>query len=199
MGFYVVAQSSARLFSIIPGALQLVMSPKVVSLGPKLGAPLLVRTARITLLIMFVGAIPLGVVAPYALSLVYGAKFASSAPVFRVLLAEAVLSGFTWLLAQGYSALGKPGRATLQQMVGLLGSVPLLLFLVPRYGIIGASYALLASTGLRSVFAIFSYRMLFGESLTHFAPRLSDLSWIVGQVRQSRSGGRGSNLKEKEV
>jgi O-antigen/teichoic acid export membrane protein len=183
MGLYVVAQSSARLFSIIPGALSLVMTPKVVLLGPKNGAPMLVKTARISFMVMCLGAIPLGIMAPYALSLVYGHAFASSAPVFRILLAEAVLGGFTWLLAQGFSALGKPGRATIQQTVGLTASVPLLLILVPTYHIEGACSALLASTALRMSFAIFSYKSLFGESLLHFIPQFTDVRWIISQVK----------------
>jgi O-antigen/teichoic acid export membrane protein len=187
MGLYVVSQSAARLFTIIPGALQLVMAPKIVALGPKHGAPLLVRTARITFVVMCTGAVPLGLLAPFALGLVYGRQFAASAPVFRVLIAEAVLGGFTWLLAQGFSTLGKPGRATIQQIVGLCASIPLLLVLVPRFGIEGACYALLASTALRSMFAIASYRLLFKESLSHFIPRFSDFKWIMEQVNQRRA------------
>jgi O-antigen/teichoic acid export membrane protein len=199
MGLYVISQSSARLFTIIPGALQLVMSPKIVLLGPKLGAPLLVRTARITFVIMCAGAIPLAIVAPYALTVVYGQKFMASAPVLRVLLAEAVIGGFTWLLAQGFSALGKPGRATLQQILGLSASIPLLLVLVPRFGIDGACYALLASTMIRCAFAILSYRLLFGESLAHFLPRLSDIHWLLEQVRPSHAKGRAAELSEGNV
>jgi O-antigen/teichoic acid export membrane protein len=189
MGFYVVAQSSARLFGIIPGALSLVMTPKVVLLGPKFGAPLLVKAARITFVLMCAGAIPLGILAPLALSLVYGHAFASSAPVFRLLLAESVLGGFTWLLAQGFSSLGKPGRATLQQMIGLAASLPLLLLLVPGFHMIGACIALLASTALRMSFAVYSYKALFGESLTHFIPRFSDFRWLLIQLNPPRGGG----------
>jgi len=186
LGLYVVAQSAARLFSIVPAALQLVISPKIVLLGVSQGAPLLVRTARIIFVIMCAAAIPLGVLAPYAIRLVYGAKFAASAPVFRVLLAEAVIGGFTWFLAQGFAYLGKPGRATIQQVIGLSISFPLLLFLVPRFGIDGACYALLLSTTIRSIFAIVSYRLLFGENLSHFIPRFSDFRWIISQIKAPR-------------
>ena len=190
MGLYVVALSSARLFSIVPGALQMVMAPKIVMLGPERGAPLLVRTARIILILMCAGAIPLGIFAPVAIKLVYGQKFISATPVFRVLLADAVISGFTWFLAQGFSTLGKPGRATIQQIVGLSASVPLLLVLVPRFGIDGACYAILTSTILRSIFAITSYRLLFGESLSHFIPHLDDIGWILSQLKAPRAAPR---------
>jgi len=186
LGLYVVAQSAARLFSIVPAALQLVISPKIVLLGVSQGAPLLVRTARITFVIMCTGAIPLGLLAPYAIRFVYGAKFMAATPVFRVLLAEAVIGSFTWFLAQGFASLGKPGRATIQQVIGLSISFPLLLFLVPRFGIDGACYALLLSTTIRSIFAIVSYRLLFGENLSHFIPRFSDFRWIVSQINAPR-------------
>jgi O-antigen/teichoic acid export membrane protein len=189
MGLYVVAQSSARLFAIIPGALSLVMTPKIVMLGPKKGAPLLVRAARITLLVMCAGTIPLAILAPLALHLVYGRAFAPAAPILRILLAESALGGFTWLLAQGFSALGKPGRATLQQMLGLSASIPLLVVLVPSFGIIGACSALLASTALRMMFAVANYRLLFGESLLHFIPRISDIAWIRSQLAAPRAAG----------
>jgi antigen flippase len=189
LGLYVVALSAARVFSIIPAALSLVVSPKIVLLGTKEGAPLVVRVARTAFVVMCAGAIPLGIFAPEAVKLVYGVKFAASTPVFRVLLAEAVIGGFTWLLAQGFAFLGKPGRATIQQITGLSTSIPLLLFLVPRFGIDGACYAILASTTLRAIFAIVSYRSLFGENLSHFTPRFSDLQWIVSQITSPKAKG----------
>ncbi len=186
MGLYVVALSSARLFSIVPASLSSVMTPKIIKLGPELGAPLLVRTARIAFMAMLAAALPLGLLSKYALTFVYGHKFIAAVPVFRVLLAEAVIGGFTWLLVQGFSSLGKPGRATIQQMVGLSASIPLLLILVPRFGINGACFALLGATTLRSVFAIASYKLLFGENLRHFIPRFSDIHWIISQVKGRR-------------
>jgi O-antigen/teichoic acid export membrane protein len=196
MGLYVVALSSARLFNIVPASFSSVMTPKIIMLGPKLGAPLLVRTARIAFTAMLSLAIPLGIFSRFALTLVYGHKFGAAVPIFRVLVAEAVLAGFTWLLAQGFSSLGKPGRATIQQMVGLSASVPLLLILVPRFGVDGACFALLGSTTLRTIFAIASYKLLFGEKLIHFIPRFSDVGWISTQLRAKRATGGSTRATE---
>lgn len=174
MGLYVVALSSARVFAVVPAALSSVMLPKLISMGPERGVPILARMAGAVLVGTLLVVTPLVLLAHFALDVVYGAKFVAATPIFRILLVEDVFGGATWLLAQGFVAFGKPGRSTLQQGVGLLAAIPLLLILVPLLGLEGAGFALLGSTLLRMCFAAASYRVLFKVNIDVLFFRISD-------------------------
>jgi len=179
MGLYVVAQSAARLFSIVPGALSLVLTPKIAALGGREGASLLIRVARTVSVFMLVAILLLEVLSRYLMRLVYGDAFLSSLPIFQILLAESALGSVTWLLVQGFAALGHPARASIPQSVGLLMTIPLLFIFVPYFGVIGAGMALVMSTFGRLVVAIWNYKKLFNERLSYFFPRISDIRWIA--------------------
>ena len=175
MGFYVVALSSARIFAIIPSALSNVLFPKLVSLGPTRGAALFLPVCFLVLFFMSLVASPMIFGASFLLKLVYGTSFLPATRVFQVLVVEAIFGGATWMLAQGFSAFGRPGRSSLQQIVGLACAVPLLLILVPRFGLSGAGWAILGSTLIRFSFAIVNYVILFGVNIRVAAQAVKDL------------------------
>ena len=77
-----------------------------------------------------------------------------------ILAIEVVLSGTTWVLAQAFMALGRPGTLTVMQGIGLGLTVPLMLLLIPTYGLEGAGLALLGSTSIRLVFVIVSFPLI---------------------------------------
>jgi O-antigen/teichoic acid export membrane protein len=106
----------------------------------------------------FVAAIPLLALGGLALGLVYGERFAVGTSAFRILTVEAVLSGAVMVLIPGFTAMGKPGTASLAEIVGLVAMVLLLLALVPRYGLVGAALALLLSTTARIAFVALQAR-----------------------------------------
>jgi len=78
--------------------------------------------------------------------------------VLRILVVEAVFSGATLVLSQAFMAMGRPGVVTVVQLTGLSLTVPLMVLLVPRYGIVGAGAALLLSTAGRFVCVLASFR-----------------------------------------
>jgi O-antigen/teichoic acid export membrane protein len=179
MGFYVVALSSARLMSIIPAALQSALFPRLVTAGPGRGATLYLNTCIIVLLLTALAAVPLMLEAPFLLTLVYGRNFLPAAPIFRILLAEAVFGGATMMLAQGFSAFGRPGRSSIQQIIGLACAVPLMFFWLPRLGLTGAGLALLSSTLVRFGFAVASYMVIFRAKLAPFSWTLRDFRLLM--------------------
>jgi len=78
------------------------------------------------------------------------------------LLIEVVFASLTGVLAQAAMALGKPGIVTLLQTIGLGLTVPFMMLMIPRFGMIGAAYALLLSTFCRFLFIQFSFRIFLG-------------------------------------
>ena len=71
------------------------------------------------------------------------------AHILPILVAEAIVAGLAQVLLQGFLAAGRPGVATMVLGLGLAGSVPLFLVLVPAFGVVGAAIALLGGSSLR--------------------------------------------------
>ena len=116
---------------------------------------------------------------PAVLNLLYGRAYISAAPVLRVLLIEVVLASVTGVLAQAAMALGKPGIVTLLQSVGLALTIPFMTIMIPRFGMIGAAYALLASTFCRFLFVQFSFPLFLKVKSPRLWFALADVQDVV--------------------
>ncbi len=109
------------------------------------------------------------------LALLYGSEYRSANAVLRILVVEAVFSGATLVLSQAFMAMGRPGVVTVIQLTGLLLTVPLMVLLVPRYGIVGAGAALLLSTTGRFICVLASFPICLNMSVPDVFPKRSDL------------------------
>jgi len=76
-------------------------------------------------------------------------------------------------------ALGRPGYVTFLQSSGLVLSIPLLLLLVPRWGVLGASLALLTAAIIRLAFAICSFPFVLKQPAPGFLPRAAEFTTIA--------------------
>jgi O-antigen/teichoic acid export membrane protein len=154
MGLYVVAQSAANLLNVLPAAMVPVLLPKAVDRSTEEIVQLTGRAARVTLLVLLAAGLPLILLGGFLLHLFYGAKFAGSTGVLRLLVIESVLDGVTYVLSQAFLAAGIPGTVALLQGVGLVSAIPLLAFFVPRWGLMGAGLAVLIATAARLAFVL---------------------------------------------
>jgi O-antigen/teichoic acid export membrane protein len=160
LGLYVVALSLARMLNVFHAAVVSVLFTKTSGRPVEEVVALTGLAARASTALTLLAALGLTVFGPRVLSLVYGQDYLGAVTVFRLLVLEVVLSGMAWVLAQAFMALGRPGLVTLLQGVGLSISVPLLLVLVPPYGLEGAGLALLISATLRLVLALVSFPLI---------------------------------------
>ena len=101
----------------------------------------------------------------------------------RMLLVEVTLSGCVFVLAQAFMALGRPGMVTLLQAAGLSISIPIMILLVPRWGIAGAALALLVSTTARFLLVLASFPMILKVSAPSLIPTKARLcnpvAWAI--------------------
>lgn len=179
MGLYVVAVSLARMIDVFPAAVAQVALPKGANRPVEEVAALVGRGFRVSTTVSAVTALMLAALGPLALKVVYGQEFSSAVPVFRILLAEVVLSGATWILAQAFMASNRPGITSIMQGIGVSLTVPLLIVLVPIYGLVGAGLALLISTTIRFVFAIANFPITLKIRPPRLWPRWSDFASII--------------------
>ena len=68
------------------------------------------------------------------------------------------------------------------QLTGLLLSIPLMMVLVPRLGIVGAALALLLSTTTRFAMAVMSFPLVLKVPSPAVLPRKSDVEYLVSET-----------------
>jgi O-antigen/teichoic acid export membrane protein len=101
-----------------------------------------------------------------------------------LLLLEVTISGCVFVLAQAFMALGRPGVVTLLQAVGLFLSLPMMLLLIPRWGIQGAAVALLTSTCARFIFIYLGFRLVLKVPAPSLLPRKEDFFILVSALKR---------------
>jgi len=118
---------------------------------------------------LFVGSIPvvigIFVLAPRVIGLLYGAEYAPAVPVLRLLLAAALFMFANWVLNTILIAADLERPALRIWAVGLVVMSASNLVLIPRLGMIGAAYSVIAAE--TCVFAMMAgcvRKRLFGSS-----------------------------------
>lgn len=157
MGMYAVALSLSRMIAIFQSSVVTVLFPKAAARPVQEAVALTGQAARISMAFTLLVAIGVMFLGPVLLRILYGSEFLGSIPVFRLLLLEVVVGGTAWVLTQAFMALGQPGIATLLQAIGLGTSVPLMVVLIPHYGLVGAGISLLSASSLRLLLALLSF------------------------------------------
>jgi O-antigen/teichoic acid export membrane protein len=178
LGLYTVALNVSRIVNVLHSSLNIVLFPKASSLSVDEILTLTGRAARIsTGLTVALGAVFMLAI-PLLLPLLYGHDFRSAIGVTWILVLEVVVSGVTSVLAQAFMSTGRPGAVAVMQGAGTLLAVPLMLLLIPRYGIFGAACALLVSTSTRFILALCSFPLLLHVRPPGLIMRRSDVRYV---------------------
>jgi O-antigen/teichoic acid export membrane protein len=151
MGRYVVALSLSRTLNSVYQAAAAVLFPKCIGMNKHQSFALTCQMTAATTALTIPGAILLCVFGSSLLRLLYGSDYVIATTLLQLLTAEAVLSGITTLMSQPFMAMGRPGTVTVLQALGLSVTIPLLLVLVPRFGTVGAGFALFGTALLRLI------------------------------------------------
>jgi O-antigen/teichoic acid export membrane protein len=182
MGYYVVMLSLSRMLGIIQFSAVTVLFPKASGLSTEEVIEVTGRTLRVSAALTVSGAVVLGVAGPVLLRLLYGKEYLQGVNTFRVLLLEMLLAGSTFLLSQAFMAVGRPGFVTALQAVGLTISIPGMLWLIPRWGILGAAIALLISTISRFVLIYISFPLVLKTNAPDLRFKSEDAKSILAII-----------------
>jgi O-antigen/teichoic acid export membrane protein len=189
LGIYVVMLSLSRMLNIFQASVVQVLFPKAAGHSREAAISMTLRAARVTTLLTGSGAAVIGLIGPQLLWLFYGAEYTQAVGSLRLLLAEATISGCVYILSQAFMALGRPGIVTFRQMTGLALSIPMMLVLIPRWGIVGAAFALLMSTCARFVFIYISFKTVLKTRLPNLLPQRGDLEILLRGLRGLKRTG----------
>lgn len=188
LGLFVVASSLAQMLNVFQAAVSAVLFPKASGRSLQEVMSLTERAAKGSLAMTVLAAIGLTLFGPWVLGLLYGQEFLDAVPVFRLLLVAVVLNGTDQVLCQALMAVDRPGSVTLVQGGGIVLSVPLLLMLVPLYGLEGAGLAMLISAAIRFVLVFVSFPLILKTRLPRLWPTSTDLALIIATFRNRGEG-----------
>lgn len=187
LGAYTVALTIGRLPSTIAQALVTVLVPRATALEFDAALALVARAARVTLVGTAAGSVALALVVPAALPFLYGHAFSNSVDVAQILLLQVVFSSTASVLGQAFITTGRPAFLTILQGLGLGTTVPLMLLLIPRFGLAGAALALLASTLVRLAFMLMSYPLFLKRPPPSLLLRADDVRFVLERLRGGKS------------
>jgi O-antigen/teichoic acid export membrane protein len=151
LAFYAVAVRVIERLRIIPESLGAALFPKVAGLEEREAAELTASVSRHSLFWVASAAVFLGIAAPILIPLLYGERYQSSIPPFRILVVAMTLLTVYHVLSRYFAGVSRQRITVITQVLATAVNVGLNLWLIPRYGILGAAWASLASYGLEAV------------------------------------------------
>jgi O-antigen/teichoic acid export membrane protein len=160
VGTYAVASKFAELVRVLPLAITYVLYPRFSRQSVDRASSNAQRLLRPATAATVVCAVILGLAAPFALPLLYGAQFDGAVGLAQILLVGLSVEGAAGVVSAYLYGIGRPGLTSIAMGAGVVLTIGLDLLLVPRWGATGAAVAstvaYLATTGTLVVV----YRML---------------------------------------
>jgi O-antigen/teichoic acid export membrane protein len=175
MGSYVVVLSLSRMLNLFQNSVVMVLFPKAAGRPTEEVVNMTGDSVRISGLVTALCGIMVCLAGPSLLQILYGSEYVAAAGALRILVLEVVLSGATFVLAQAFMALDRPGVVTVLQALGLSLSIPLMILFIPRFGIYGAAVSLLISTIARLLFVYVAFRLFLKTKPPKLVPASGDI------------------------
>ena len=187
MGQYSVALSLSRMLEVFQNSIATVLFPRIAACSIEEAGRVSGQAVRSMLVVIIPCALFLGIVGPSLLGLLYGRDFLGATNVFRVLTVEIIMTGITVILVQSFLAVGRPEIVTFVQLTGLLISIPLLMWLVPQYNILGAGIALLVSATIRTMILLLCYPIFLKIKSPNLMISRGDVDLIISRIRNAET------------
>jgi O-antigen/teichoic acid export membrane protein len=182
-GVFSVALGLAETLWYLPTSFGLVLFSRAVR-GGRESASIASAMTRTMLALMVVVAVPLWLIAPTAVELVYGAPFREAGVALQIMLPGVLAYSVVAVLSNPIIAWGAPGRLTAVLVSGLIANLAANLVLIPEFGINGAALASTISYTFTAALTLILYRRLSGQGLREtLVVRRSDLIRVWDAVR----------------
>jgi enterobacterial common antigen flippase len=178
VGIYVVALNASRVVNVLHAAVVTVVFPSTAGLEREQVLAIVGRSARISSAIAAAFGLVLVLLYPLLIPLFYGGAFEAGIVVAQLLTLEAILVGLVSVLSQAFMSLGRPGFVTILQLLGLAIVVPAMFILLPRFGLVGAALALLASTVTRLIFILIAFPVTLHLPIPKMLPNRADFQHV---------------------
>lgn len=184
LGLYVVAVAWSGLLSPAMISFAQIAFPHLTALrDAQAQRDFLQGTLRKSVLIGTLIGISLLVASYTVITTVYGVAFKASVPAAMVLVCASFISNLNNILGESFRGLGMPKWPMIAEIVGLMGATGSLLFLLPRYGLLGAAMASLISYSVVFViFVVLLKRKMVLSFVATFIPGEQEVRMLCGYL-----------------
>jgi O-antigen/teichoic acid export membrane protein len=181
LGIFFVARSTADALMGLQVSFAAVLLPRVAGAARIDAARLAAFTARVGFAMTASAALVIGTCAPELIRLVYGEQFLGATALFRLLLAEVLLTGAAQTLGQAYLGCGRPGTLSLIQIISVVTTAVVLAIILPKAGLGGAGVALVVIAALRFLIVWFGFPLWLAQPLPRLWLNFEDVRLVLGQ------------------
>jgi O-antigen/teichoic acid export membrane protein len=188
MGLYAVAISAARASDLVSAPLVTVLFPKASGLPARQIVELTARAARLTLALLIPALLASLAAMPFVLPALYGKSYSGATPLAQILALSFLVGGTVYVLNQAFAAAGKPGVVAVVELLGLAGTVPLMFLLIPRFGLPGAAWAIVASITARLFVTLACFPIVLKEPMPSLIVTRGDLRFLYTTLKARLSG-----------
>lgn len=175
LGLYAVAATLAGFSQVLTSSVSGATLPVVAQGDVGVAA----RSVRLTVMAIVALSVPVALVTPFAIPLIFGHDFAGAVPMAAVLLVAGVPLAGVNVLGRAMTNSGYPGAGAIAQGVAVGLTVPGLVLLVPVLGATGAALvSLVAYAASFAVSLALAPRRLGGSVRDFLVPTDDDLHWL---------------------
>ena len=165
IAFYAIGAGLAERLLMMPDALGVVLFPRLSSESQPDAARLAARACRNTFFLGGTTALILAVFGGPVVGLLYGVEYLPAVRPMYVLLAGVVMVGVTRVLMRYFTSVNRHEHNVYIVATSLVVNVILNLVLIPRFGIMGAAAASLATYVLQGVWVLILFTRITGTGL----------------------------------
>ena len=184
VAFYIIAVGIVDRIKTVPEAVAMTVFPQLASLDARTAAELTSSVLRHALIWVLLLVIAFSIVAPPLIAPIWGADYAASVPPFLVLLPAVALLTASRVVARYFVALDRHQVILAVQAVSVVLNVSLNLWLIPRYGTVGAALASLISYSVAAFATLAVFLRASGRQLRSLlVPRAGDLEFYTSRLR----------------
>lgn len=165
IAFYAVARGGIGLMQLLPNSIGRVAYPQLAGLEPEHAADFACSLVRQLLLFTVPASVVLFLAAPVLLPLVYGEAYGASTQAFLLLLPGVVLLGADRVISRYFTATNRQKPNVITRGLSLVVNVGLNYLWIPKYGIVGAAAAGLASYVVDAVLIISVFLVITNKGI----------------------------------
>lgn len=157
VGVYSIAQSLSELIWMIPNSVSTVLLPRLSGMKEEDKGAVALRVSRYVATLMLILVVVAFFLTQYLIPLVYSNKYSGAILPFKILLVGTFLMTYGKIFVNATASYGKPERNFPAIIAGSLSNIVLNIFLIPRFGIIGAAIAGSISYSIMSLATILNF------------------------------------------